>query len=55
MLTFRVIGPDDYSVRDDGQTIGRIRHVKERVPGIWLWTITVRLLSPPFGDAATLD
>jgi len=37
MLTLRMIGRNDYSVREDGQPIGRIRYASERTPGIWLW------------------
>ena len=36
MLTMRTIGQQDYSVRDDGQPIGRIRYASERRPGIWM-------------------
>jgi hypothetical protein len=28
---------------------------RERVPPIWLWTVTVTIPSPPFGDAKTID
>ncbi|MDA9408739.1 hypothetical protein [Bradyrhizobium sp. CCBAU 45384] len=55
MLTLRLIGPDDYSVRENGHPIGRIRFASDRAPALWLWTITVTLPGPPFGDAATLD
>ena len=55
MLTVRLIGLDDYSVREDGRTVGRIRLAQERAPAIWLWTITVAIAGPPFGDASTLD
>lgn len=55
MLTLRLIAPNDYTVHDDGQLIGRIRYTRERSPGLWLWTCTVTLPGPPFGDAKTLD
>jgi hypothetical protein len=55
MLTLRLIGPNDYSVHEDGQYIGRIRYARERVPGIWLWHITVTIPGPEFGDAKTID
>lgn len=35
MLTFRLIDPNDYTVHDDGQLIGRIRLARERTPSIW--------------------
>jgi hypothetical protein len=55
MLTVCLIGLDDYSVREDGHTVGLIRLAHERTPAVWLWTITVTIPGPPFGDAATLD
>jgi hypothetical protein len=54
-LTLRLIDPNDYEVRDDGQPIGRIRYVKERALGVWLWHVTVLIPGPPFGSAATID
>jgi hypothetical protein len=55
MLALRLIDPNDYSVLDDGQLIGRIRLARELSPSIWLWTVTVTLPGPPFGSAATID
>ena len=55
MLTLRLIGPNDYSVHDDGQRIGRIRFASERNPGVWLWHVQVHIPGPPFGSAASLD
>ena len=49
MLTFRLIGPQDYRVSEDGQRIGRIRYASERNPGIWLWQIHVHIPGSPFG------
>jgi hypothetical protein len=43
MLKLRLIGTSDYSVLDDGQRIGRVRFVIERLPGVWLWNVTVPL------------
>ena len=43
MLKLRSIGIDDYRVLDAGQRIGRIRLVIERMPGVWLWAVTVPL------------
>ena len=37
MLTLRLIEPNDYLVREEGQYIGRIRFANERTPGVWLW------------------
>ncbi|WP_375791163.1 hypothetical protein ACE102_07375 [Bradyrhizobium sp. vgs-9] len=54
MLTMRMIGVNDYSVHEDGQTIGRIRFAKDRSPGIWLWNVTVPIPGPPFGDAKSI-
>ncbi|MEY9227731.1 hypothetical protein ABIF78_000054 [Bradyrhizobium japonicum] len=54
-LTLRLIAPNDYTVHEDGQLIGRIRYTRERSPGLWLWTCVVTLPGPPFGDAPTLD
>jgi len=34
MLTMRMIGQNDYSVREDGQPIVRIRYASERTPGL---------------------
>jgi hypothetical protein len=55
MLALRLIAPNDYTVLDDGQPIGRIRHARERSPSIWLWHVTMTLPGPPFGDAKTID
>jgi hypothetical protein len=54
-LTLRLIGPNDYTVYEAGQQIGRIRLARERVPSSWQWHVTVTIPGPPFGDAATLD
>ena len=32
MLSLRLIAPNDYSVHEDGQLIGRIRSARERSP-----------------------
>ena len=55
MLTLRLIGPNDYSVFDDGQRIGRIRFASERNGGLWVWHVQVHIPGPPFGTAASLD
>ena len=54
-MTLRMIGQNDYSIRENGQPIGRIRFASERTPGIWLWNVTVTIPGPPFGSAASLD
>jgi hypothetical protein len=38
MLKLRPIGINDYSVLEGGQRIGRIR-----LPGVWLWNVTIHL------------
>ena len=55
MVTLRMIGKNDYSVRDDGQRIGRIRYANKRTPSIWQWHVQVHMPSPPFGDAEDID
>lgn len=54
-LTLRLIAPNDYTVHDDGQLIGRIRYTRERSPGFWMWTCIVTLPGAPFGGAPTLE
>jgi hypothetical protein len=48
-------GQNDYSIREDGQHIGRIRFASERTPGIWIWHSQVHIPGPPFGSARSLD
>jgi hypothetical protein len=43
MLKLRSIGIRDYRVLEDGQRIGRIRFADERMPGVWLWNVTIHL------------
>ena len=43
MLKLRTIGLSDYSVPEGRQRIGRIRLATERIPGVWLWSVTVHL------------
>ena len=43
MLKLRSIGINDYRVLEARQRIGRIRFVIERMPGVWLWNVTVPL------------
>ena len=55
MLTLRMIGQNDYSVRENAQPIGRIHFASERTPGIWLWNVTVNIPGPPLGSAVSLN
>jgi hypothetical protein len=56
MLKLRMIGRPDYQVLDSEQRIGRIRFADERVPGIWLWDVTVHLTGGlPMGSAHDLE
>jgi hypothetical protein len=43
MLKLRSIGLSDYAVLERGQRIGRIRLATERMPCVWLWSVTIRL------------
>lgn len=43
MLKLRQIDPDDYTVLEGDQRIGRIRYAKERSPGIWMWNVHVHV------------
>ena len=43
MLKLRQIGLRDYAMLDGEQRIGRIRIAHERIPGVWLWNVTVHL------------
>ena len=56
MLKLRSIGINDYSVLEGRQRIGRIRFVIERMPGVWLWNVTVHLTGGlPMGSSTDLD
>ena len=56
MLKLRSIGLSDYSVLEGGQRIGRIRFAGERMPGVWLWNVTVHLTGGlPMGSSKDLD
>jgi hypothetical protein len=43
MLKLRSIGLSDFAVLEGRQRIGRIRLATERMPCVWLWSITVQL------------
>ena len=56
MLKLRSIGIRDYSVLEGEQRIGRIRFAGERIPGVWLWNVTVHLTGGlPVGSSKDLD
>ena len=56
MLKLRSIGINDYSVLEGRQRIGRIRFVIERLPGVWLWNVTVHLTGGlPLGSSKDID
>jgi hypothetical protein len=56
MLKLRMIGINDYSVLESGQRIGRIRCVIERMPGVWLWNVTIHLGGGlPMGSSRDLN
>jgi hypothetical protein len=56
MLKLRSIGIRDYSVLEDRQRIGRIRFADERMPGVWLWNVTIHLTGGlPMGSAKDLN
>jgi hypothetical protein len=55
-LRLRSIGHRDYRVLDDGQRVGRIRYADERIPGIWIWNVTINLPGGlPIGTANDID
>ena len=52
MLKLRSIGLSNYSVLEGRQRIGRIRLATERMPCLWLWSVTVHLPGGlPMGSA----
>ena len=56
MLKLRTIGLSDYSVLEGGQRIGRIRLATERMPCVWIWSVTVHLPGGlPIGSSKDLD
>jgi hypothetical protein len=55
MLTLRMIGMRDFTVREKDLPIGRIRFASEQTPGVWLWHVQVNIPAPPFGSAQTFD
>ena len=56
MLKLRSHGTNDYSVLEGGRRIGRIRFVIGRMPGVWLWNVTVHLTGDlPMGSSQDLD
>ena len=56
MLKLRQIGLRDYAVLNGEQRIGRIRFADERIPGVWLWNVTVHLTGGlPIGSSKDLE
>jgi hypothetical protein len=55
MLTMRMIGQNDCSIREDGQPIGRIRYAHERTPGIWRGMCRSTFPARTFGSASSLN
>ena len=56
MLKLRSIGLSDYAVLERGQRIGRIRLATERMPCVWLWSVTIRLTDGlPMGSFKDLN
>ena len=55
MLKLRSLGLDDFSVLEGRQRIGRIRLATERMPCLWLWSVTIHLPGGlPMGSAGFL-
>ena len=56
ILKLRTIGLSDYSVLEGSQRIGRIRLATERMPCVWLWSVTIHLSGGlPMDSAKDLD
>jgi hypothetical protein len=56
MLKLRSIGLSDFAVLEGRQRIGRIRLATERMPCVWLWSVTVHLPGGlPMGSAKDID
>ena len=52
MLKLRSVGLSDFAVLEGRQRIGRIRLATDRMPCVWIWSVTVHLpggLSDGFG------
>ena len=56
MLKLRSIGLSDFVVLEGAQRIGRIRLATERMPCVWIWSVTVQLPGGlPMGSAKDRD
>jgi hypothetical protein len=56
MLKLRSIGLSEFAVFEGRRRIGRIRFATERMPCIWLWSITIRLTGGlPMGSSKDID
>ena len=55
-MKLRSIGLSDYAVLESGQRIGRIRLATERMPCVWLWSVTIHLSGGlPTGSSQDLN
>ena len=56
LLKLRSLGVSDFAVLEGRQSIGRIRLATERMPWVWLWSVTVDLPGGlPTGSAMDID
>jgi len=56
MLKLRSIGLSDFVVLEGAQRIGRIRLATERMPCVWIWSVTVHLPGGlPMGSAPDIN
>jgi hypothetical protein len=56
LLKFRSIGLSDFAVLEGSNRIGRIRLATERMPRVWLWSVTLPLPGDlPTGSSKDLD
>ena len=56
MLKLRSIDLSDFAVSEGKQRIGRIRLATERMPCVWLWSVTIHLTGGlPTGSSQDLN
>jgi len=56
LLNFRSIGLSDFAVLEGSNRIGRIRLATERMPCVWLWSVTIHLPGGlPAGSSPDLE
>ena len=53
--TLRLIGPNDFTVVEDGHPIGRIKLASERRGEIWYWNVTIPVPGVPGGSSASFE